>query len=47
LAIFHGQKGRGFSGEPSLAGVGRISKSANDRNSRQFQPLDTLCQVNR
>jgi hypothetical protein len=43
LAFFHGQKKRGFSSEPSLAGVGRISKSANDCNSRQFQLLDTLC----
>ena len=47
LAILHGQKWRGVSSKPALAGLSCISKSPNDRNPCHLQLFGLFCQVSR
>jgi hypothetical protein len=46
LAILNGQKWRGVSRKPALAGLSCISKSPNDRNHCHLQLFGSFCQVN-
>jgi hypothetical protein len=47
LAILHGQKWRGVSSKPALAGLSCISKSPNDRNPCHLHLFGLFCQVSR
>ena len=47
LAILHGQKWRGVSSKPLLAGLSCIAKSPNDRNPCPLQLFGLFCQVSR
>jgi hypothetical protein len=47
LPILHGQKRRGVSSKPALAGLSCISESPNDRNPRHLQLFGLFCQVSR